>query len=156
MSDEALCVIDMQKDFVGEIEHKTLIGNVLRQINKAKKLNREVIIVEYVGSGWTIPKIIKQVKDYHKLSIIQKGFEDGSPNILKTLKNLPDSGLTIRVCGVNWHQCVRNTAFGLLRAGMKVVACSNASNPDFRKGLVNCQNNWNELKEKYQDKLRII
>lgn len=153
MSSEILCVIDMQADFISEVEHKTLIGKVLRQINKAKKLNREIAIVEYIGSGWTIPKIIEQVKDYPKTLIVQKGFEDGSANILK---NFRDSDLTFRLCGVNWHQCVRNTAFGLLRSGNKVIACSNASNPNFRKGLETCQNNWVELQNRYNEKLRVI
>lgn len=156
MSNEILCVIDMQIDFVCPDRNKRVVNEVIRLIHKARKNKKKILLVEYTGCSWTLSQITKAVRHYDNYSYVQKNLENGADYISATLQKSDFSDLTFHVCGVNWHQCVKSTADGLLRKGAKIIAYPNASNPEFRSGLINAPGNWNELKTQYKERLELV
>jgi glycosyltransferase A (GT-A) superfamily protein (DUF2064 family) len=125
MPKDVLYVIDLQYDFLTASKAKVnaLLTNCVKTINKHKKLNHKIVIVEYVDYGETHKKILKCIGDYENVKFIKKRMDNGSSN-LKRHKVVGDNCYFI---GVNLGACVQETCIGLYDKKRKLNIYKNST-----------------------------
>lgn len=105
-----LLIIDMQPEFKAS---EKCLPEVLHLITKAKKDKANILVVDYVGSGFTWFPIRKELKGYEHTITIKKKNDDGGPEVFRALKIMNWLNLPIFTCGVNSNFCVKDTLNGL-------------------------------------------
>jgi hypothetical protein len=103
----------------------------------AKRRNANIIVLEYQGSGPTIPSIKNIIGNYSKVWYKTKYSDDGSDQVMEVITT---KGLSrkIRLVGVNTDCCVYSTVSSLaLRHKLKIDVAGDAcnSNEDHIYGL---------------------
>lgn len=106
-----LVVIDMQQQFEAACWPKTIAG-VTKEITRAIEHHASIVFLEYGFYNGTHQELLDLVKGYTPKSRVSKKFDDGSRELIKTLKRrkFPRN---LRVCGVNTSCCVHATVDGL-------------------------------------------
>ncbi len=132
MKPATLIVVDMQPIFEASRYPDVVVG-VTKQIMIAMKNNWSIIFLEYKGSGQTHSGLLNLTKGYDRKARIRKTHDDGSEDIVRTLKRRRDFPVeNLVVCGVNTDACVWDTVHGLLNklpANVRLVkeACGTSS-----------------------------
>lgn len=128
MNRYTLVIVDMQTGFIDSDHDFAVISGVIRAIKKAKKNLSDIIVVEYSGSGKTLPDIMRTLRGYRKVHRVQKHKDDGSVPVLRNIRR-NGLGLNLRVCGVNLDACVRRTVWGLVeKSAAEVKVLKQATN----------------------------
>ena len=135
---DILLIVDAQYGFV-DYSQTRLLNNLSKLTKLFRDNNSHIYLIEYAGCGMTHSKITEIISNYTNKTVITKYRDSAAPYILKNL------------IGVNWTQCLFKTARDLLAAGYNVQSYKYASNPSFRR----CNKLWNDLIDKYQNKLII-
>lgn len=136
-----LLIIDMQTKFL-EYGNDSCIPGVKREIEQAIKDDANIIFVEYIDEGDTIPELTDLVKHFTPTRVhkVVKPYNDGSKNILQLIQQLNLPSQHFKVVGVNTDCCVLQTVSGLKgkipKIKMEVIADACASAYDHRSGLV--------------------
>jgi nicotinamidase-related amidase len=111
---KVLVIIDMQPEFC--YAAKSIIPQVVKAIEKAKKEQKEILLIEYAykdsSHTRTYREILQTVSTYKNKKVVYKYSDDGSKEIMQILEKRK---VIIDVCGVNLGACVRSTVKGLLR-----------------------------------------
>lgn len=131
-----LVVVDMQPVFEASRKPDVVVG-VTKQILTAMQNNWPIIFLEFKGSGQTHPGLLKLTKGYRRKARISKTADDGSKEVIQTIRRREFSDENLVVCGVNIDACVWDTVHGLLKklpARVSVVkeACGTMSKFDWR------------------------
>lgn len=108
-----LVVVDMQAYFGAACEPNVIIG-VTQEILDARQNKRAIILLEYEGCGRSHEGFADLLKNYPHKARIKKGDDDGSLEVIRTLRRRGFSGKYLRICGVNADCCVCATVLGLL------------------------------------------
>ena len=113
-----LVIIDMQYEFSSTAE--LALAGVCNAIVAAKKSLNHIIVIEYKGSGDTLPEVKKAIGAYKRVSYRTKKIDDGSKEILDVVrrKKLPRK---FRVCGVNLEACVWDSVLGLIEKNYNFI-----------------------------------
>lgn len=138
-----LVVIDMQDYFLSRFEDReTLISNVVRAVERAKRFHQPVLLVEYSlfspslactdEEARTTKAIRDAVAGYPFVDIVTKPRDNGGREVAQWFRtNMPHGLLkvdyTVNVCGVNLDACVWQTCHGLMRQGFKPRVIREAS-----------------------------
>jgi nicotinamidase-related amidase len=128
-----LVVIDMQHRFRASRSNITR-KHCLKEIKRAIRYKAHILYVEYEDCGSTIPSLLNASDGYDRAYTVSKSDNDGSREILSTIKrhNLPSKNF--RICGVNTDACVLGTVRGLNRLtpkGTQLIVVENACNTEF-------------------------
>lgn len=138
-----LVVVDMQPCFEASLDVDVIVG-VTCEIVKARQRGAPIILVEYRGfdiQDRTHDAFYDLLRNYKRRAIIGKSDDDGSREILQTLKRRQFNSRHLRICGVNSDACVWSTVEGLLEkldnARIDVVkrACGSEDPFDWRRFL---------------------
>ena len=127
-----LIVVDMQPEFDAALYPDVVVGVTL-EIQAAVARKSAIVFVEYEDAGDTHRSLFKLAKGYRKKAQIIKYEDDGSSQIVRTIRRRDFDETHLRVCGVNTNACVQCTVDGLLRrlpdAKIEVVkeACGTCS-----------------------------
>jgi nicotinamidase-related amidase len=117
-----LLVVDFQSRLMPAIEDgATVVANARRLLDGARLLDVPVLFTEENadGLGCTLPELQAGTGNIaHKMTFDACR----APGFLAALPNRPD----IVICGCETHVCVLQTALGLLAAGRRVFAVSDA------------------------------
>jgi nicotinamidase-related amidase len=108
-----LIVVDMQYQFEASVDPNVVIG-VTCEIVKAREYGSPIVVVEYEGCGRSHSGFLNLIRNYRRKAIIKKWDDDGSAEIIRTLKRRQFNPFHLRVCGVNSDACVLSTVQGLL------------------------------------------
>lgn len=108
-----LVVVDMQEAFEAACEPDVIIG-VTQEILRTKQRGGAIIIVEYRDCGDTHSGFSKLLRNYPHKARIRKRDDDGSLEVLRTIRRRGFNDQWLRVCGVNSDCCVCATVIGLL------------------------------------------
>jgi len=126
----ALVIIDMQDSFCTSKDEITL-QNVLFQIEKAKRDNLPIFVLEYVGHGKTTSKVKRSLKKYKKVYYVKKVNDNGSVELMLCVCKHKINVQRFIVCGVNISFCVAGTTSGLVEKYKKrITVIKNACNCD--------------------------
>ena len=129
-----LVVIDMQTTFRASFKPSVVVG-VTTEIIKAKEKLLPIVVVEYKNCHPTHKALLDLLKNYPHKARITKSGDDGSSEVIRTLRRRGFNQDYIRVCGVNTDACVWATAEGLLKklryAQIEVVKSACATEFDF-------------------------
>jgi hypothetical protein len=114
-----LCIIDMQPKYEAS---KQVINQVCREVRRAKKNGDGIVVLEYLYGGEdptsaqfrTYKKIMKTIGDYKNAYVEYKCDDDGSREVVNTIRGAKFPSGVIRVCGVNRYACVISTVEGLV------------------------------------------
>lgn len=111
-----LLIIDMQTKF-----HTALgvVDEVTALVKKAKEDFANIVVVEYIGSGDTLPQIADELVEYPLQIKIRKNMDDGGRVVFENLKERNWLGMDIIVCGVNSDCCVKHTSNTILECMYK-------------------------------------
>ena len=135
-----LVVVDMQASFKAT-RKEYVRENCKREIIRAMDYGAAIIFVEYVGSGPTIPSLVKLTDDYERTFVTRKNSNDGSREVTNTIRNRKLASKRVKVCGVNTDYCVLETVSGLTRklrdASLEVIADACNSSFNHLAGLHN-------------------
>jgi len=108
-----LVVVDMQQFFDAACDPNVIIG-VTEEVIKARQQNANIILVEYAQCGRSHEGFSNLLKNYRRKARIRKWDDDGSAEIVRTLRRRGFEHRSLRLCGVNADCCVCATAKGLL------------------------------------------
>lgn len=122
-----LVIIDMQPMFTAS-KNKKLISNICREIQLSKRNNWPIILVRYSGCGKITSTISKALKNYQNIKCVTKDADNGSKEVIRTLKKVTKSK-NLRLVGVNTNACVAQTAAGLSYT-YKVTLVNDCCNSD--------------------------
>lgn len=132
-----LTIVDMQEHWLNarRTSHvkNVIIENCVNEIDEAIKVNAGIVVLEFcrkdTGYAKTREEIMNKLKDYKHI-VKNKDKADGSVEVLEACKenNLPMG--EIRLCGVNFDECVYKTAIHLKKRQLetKVAVLTNATN----------------------------
>ena len=134
-----LVVVDMQYRFRAS-RNKRVRDNCIREVKLAMKRQSDIILLEYIGFGKTLPSIKNAISSYPKAIVVRKGDDDGSKEVAKAIKSYKLSR-KLRVVGVNTDCCVYQTTSSLslkhhFSIDVITKACNSACLGDHRHGLV--------------------
>lgn len=125
---KALCIVDMQDDYVWNEPHEKAIPRVIHEVVLAKRRKANIFILEYHDWGKTVRPIMDSIGKYPYHRLIK--FTDGGGYELQSyaLKNNLFIN-KIRLCGINRGFCVYATAKELkhLVPGISISAAVNAT-----------------------------
>ncbi len=143
-SNTTLCIVDMQPCFKAT---EQAIPGVLKEIERAKKNNDTVIVLEYTHRLYkkrqTIKPVLDALKDYrYKVAYVNKIEDDGSTEFLIVAKKLRFKTEKVRVVGVNREACVFATVDGLsysprIKSIEVVLDATWGASPDWGTNLLN-------------------
>jgi nicotinamidase-related amidase len=108
-----LIVVDMQAFFDTACDPDVIIG-VTEEILEARRQKRAVILLEYDGCGRSHEGFANLLKNYPRKARIRKKDDDGSLEVIRTLRRRAFPDTRLRICGVNADCCVCATVWGLL------------------------------------------
>lgn len=108
-----LVVVDMQAHFGAACDPDVVIG-VTQEILEAKQRKRAIILLEYRDCGKSHEGFAELLRNYPLKARIKKGDDDGSLEVIRTLRRRGFSDRYLRICGVNADCCVCATVWGLL------------------------------------------
>lgn len=108
-----LVVVDMQQFFEAACNPNVIIG-VTEEIIKARQASSDIVLVEYAGCGKSHEGFGQLLKNYRYKARIKKCDDDGSAEIVRTLRRRGFNDRHLRLCGVNADCCVCATVRGLL------------------------------------------
>src|SRR6185503_11574024 len=103
-----LIVIDVQPGFAPG-RFKSLIEECGREINRAKRSNSGIILLECDKHGRTVGELRRLLDDYPFYSIVTKTGEDGGIECIDNIFHQKYSNKNIRVCGIFADMCVKST-----------------------------------------------
>jgi len=106
-----LVVIDMQPHF--EKSMPKVEETVIEHIQESKRQHDWIILVRITDCGEISDRIMNAVKEYDKVCVIDKEWNDGSNEILDCIGKQNISGEVLKVCGINTSACVADTVYGL-------------------------------------------
>lgn len=113
---EMLTIIDMQLGF-GKANCDRIAMNIRDEVQAAKEKQMPILVVEFMQStmGSTRCDIIGRIGGYDKYNRIQKQRCNGEYEIYHHMKKIgmPFDDCIFNICGVNFDQCVYETARGL-------------------------------------------
>ena len=101
----ALCLIDLQDEFRDSIT-SGLIENVKKEVSKAVRMNRDIVVVLYRGCGPLIREVANLIRTYPHQHTVWKRDDNGGSEVTAVMAMRPQH---IRVCGVNTDACVGDT-----------------------------------------------
>ena len=126
-----LAIVDMQWYF-GASRKTSVINACKREIQKAMKARAGILFIEYQNCRSTISSFKKMVRDanYTKFTTVIKDDDDGSHEVMSTLRHLKYPSKKLKVCGVNTCYCVQSTVQGLSRGlpNTKIEVIADACN----------------------------
>lgn len=109
-----LIVVDMQPEFDAALNPNVVVGVTL-EIQAAVARKSPIVFVEYDEAGDTHKGLYSLAKGYRKKARIIKYEDDGSRQIIRTIRRREFDLSHLRVCGVNTNACVQSTVEGLLK-----------------------------------------
>lgn len=123
-SQKALFIIDMQKEFLNEHhpdEVAQMISAQIELIRECKKRNVPIIVIEYKGSGSTIPELQAELSGYRNLYFIVK--KNNNAFLGTALRSfLEELGVEeVILAGVNASYCVFETAQSAIKYGLRII-----------------------------------
>jgi nicotinamidase-related amidase len=127
-----LVVVDMQDTFPAS-RNRRVRANCKREIMLAMERGADIIFVEYIGQGPTIPSLVRLTDSYHRVFFTRKSTDDGSKEVTKTIKDNRLKSKRIKIVGVNTNCCVLETVSGLSsrmkKSSLEVMAkaCNSSS-----------------------------
>ena len=127
-----LVVVDMQ---IFENRTKLCADRVAELIRRFRAAGDPIIILEYRGSGSTIPPVMDAVEGYDHWTVVEKEDYNGGEEVLEACgRDLWP--LDFLVCGVSYKWCVEQTADHLSGLHPVEVAldCTDAGDDDEWKG----------------------
>lgn len=132
-----LIVVDMQATFTSAKNINTVIA-VAAEITKARESNCPIIFLEYEGCGQIHRGFLELLRNYPYKAVVRKCTDDGSEEVVRTIKRRKFEDRHLRICGVNTDACVWATCRGLLKktnCTLEVVrnACNTDLGPSCRK-----------------------
>lgn len=133
-----LVVVDMQNEFAASCKLEVVTG-VAAEITKAQQQHLPIVLVEYEGCGPTHKCLLQLLKGYPYKARVHKKDDDGSTEIIRTLRRRGFNEECLRVCGVNVDACVWATVEGLLcklkysRVEVVKAACATEYKFDWRQ-----------------------
>jgi len=136
---DILIIIDAQYGFIG-YEHTRLIYNLVKHTKLFRNKGCHICVVEYANCGKLLSGITNELVYYKNQSLITKYRTSAGPYILKNFYTQLNQ-VNFHLIGVNWTQCLFQTAKDLVQAGQNVVAYRKASNPSYRR----CPKIWDDL-----------
>lgn len=107
-----LVIVDMQPCFIGD-KRQYVIEPVIAEIEQAKLDGAYIILLEYRERGHTHDAILSTIGDYPMVSVVTKKHEDGGHELHDFMYKRDLDMSQIRLCGLHWHHCVRETALTL-------------------------------------------
>jgi nicotinamidase-related amidase len=116
-----LVIVDMQPQFRAA-RNDEVADIICDLIELAKKDDATILVLEYEGFGKTRDDIIDAIGDYTYFNSAQKYTDDGSKQITGFVGN----EVPLKICGVNFGCCVRETALGATKRGYDVEVISEA------------------------------
>jgi nicotinamidase-related amidase len=108
-----LIVMDMQECFEAACDPDVVIG-VTKEIILAKERQSPIVLVEYAECGRSHEGFSSLLRGYPWKARISKWDDDGSAEIIRTLRRRNFDHHVLRLCGVNADCCVHATVTGLL------------------------------------------
>lgn len=119
-----LVVIDMQEEFLEFMGNwrDEYVEQVALQVKRARRAERPIILIRYVGCGPTVKEISSLVSDYELCAVRSKDQNSGSKEVVEALRELEVDTKWLSVCGVNMSHCVQETIEGLTKRGFFVRA----------------------------------
>lgn len=141
---QTLCVIDMQPYFRSS---RAIVENVVEQINRFRRMECPIILVEYNSYGPSYDEIYKALVGYNNsLLKVTKCGDDGGREIISAASeaNIPINNMV--VCGVNICYCVLGTAARLACcADSKIIPETKALNCSCGKTIDSCVQNMMDV-----------
>lgn len=127
-----LVVVDMQ---LWEFNTELCADRVAELIRRFRAAWDPIIILEYKGSGSTIPPVMDAVKGYDHWTVVEKENYNGGDEVLEACE-ANGWPLDFLLCGVSYKCCVEQTADNL--AGLYPVEvaldCTDAGGGDEWRG----------------------
>lgn len=123
---KVLLIIDMQWAFPPARNRRT-ICECKNLIRKFVRNNDEIVFIQYVVNGPTLPELMKLVKGYGKFSIRWKRDNDGS-NVIDRYFRKEKKNIIFTVSGVCTGFCVKETVEGLAWKGYHLNVVKKACN----------------------------
>jgi Isochorismatase family len=110
--DYTLLCIDLQSKF-GVHHHSRVVNSAEREIRQAITDDSPIVMVEYKNCGPTVDQLLDLTMQHSKVHRIEKIGDDGSEEVMTTIKEhkLPHDYL--KVCGVNTDICVYCTIYSI-------------------------------------------
>lgn len=134
---QTLVVVDMQ---VFDTRSDYCADRVVELTRRFREAGDPIVILEYNGSGSTIPSIMDAVEGYTDgvydlWTVAEKDFYDGSEEVLKKC-NGHGWPLDFLVCGVSYKWCVQRTAdaLSLLHPVEVALDCTDAGDNEWGGG----------------------
>jgi nicotinamidase-related amidase len=109
-----LVVVDMERGYRRSMNSQ-MYGAVKALIRYARGNDWLIVFLEYLDEG-TMPRLLKLVRGYDCFSRVQKQQLGGAPEVLKVCERNRWGTKKIVVCGVDTHECVKQTVTGLSAA----------------------------------------
>lgn len=126
---KALIVVDMQTDFLdAHSDSPQVVERVVQRIAAAKRLGRPIIVLMYYNYRSNDPRIDKALRDYRKVTILWKSYDDGSLEVENFLKRNKKRLTEFQIIGINYGYCVLSTCRGLRQRGYKAWIDKNGCN----------------------------
>lgn len=122
-----LVIIDLQKFFLAprtsfpQGRLRRLRKHVVKQIDKAKKSRKPIVLVEYKGEGDTVPWVKAAIGGYRKVYRAQKAQDNAYHSLRICFKKNGLDPTKVTVCGVNTEYCVGSTLESLITNGYDVT-----------------------------------
>lgn len=111
----ALVLVDMQPAFHFQY-FKAEVRSSINQINRARRNNWPIYVLEYSGCGKTIKPIKEALKDYKLAHFTRKEINDGAHRVVAVQKRYKLPGISeVTICGINLGACVADTVYGLFQ-----------------------------------------
>lgn len=127
-----LVVVDMQ---LFENRTECCDDRIVELIHRFRKVGDPIVILEYCGSGSTIPPIMTALEGYDRWVVTEKENYNGSEEVLETCE-INGWPLDFLLCGVSYKCCVEQTADSL--AGLYPVEvaldCTDAGENEWKGG----------------------
>lgn len=112
-----LVIVDMQPGFWTALNGRTQ-DNIVREVEKAKRDNAWIFVVEYCGYQSTVKKIRHAIGTYDKQLRMTKYDDNGGDIVMSNIYNIfPNDTPEVIMTGVNFGACVKATAIGMVRDG---------------------------------------
>jgi len=133
----ALCIIDMQSDFIFSScgcgvcgisceKSRKILSNTLRRIKFFKRHQYPILIVDYIRCGNVHEDITNAARGYKGAYFIHKNACDGGKDIINCLSNNNIKISDMLVCGVYTCQCVQETAMTLAKNNINIKIAKSA------------------------------
>jgi isochorismate hydrolase len=146
LSNLAVLLIDMQKDFVTRPEKFDLIPNQVAVLRFCRERYLPVVWIEYDESGETMPELVVELNKIPpgKLYFVSKGSANAfiETDLGEMLRSINATDLIIM--GVNACACVYETAVEAHRQGYQIITSENLVAGYCSKCLPERRNEWYE------------